>query len=105
MFDPPKSFLLFFCARLEVLCDDLALIHVMLFPAYDLIVLMAFARKDNNITRHVIVNSICNGLGAVFDNGMRCVGAFHAGDYLFYYLVWILGTGVVGGDDHKIWRP
>ena len=47
--------------------NDLALIHVMLFPADDLVVLVALAGKYYNIALLVAVNRILNGGDAVLD--------------------------------------
>ena len=83
-------------------CDYLAFIHVMLFVADDLIVLMAFAGKQYYIICPMVVNRPFYRLGAVAYRNMLRFLSLESDEYLVYYLLRLLGAGIIARYDNKI---
>lgn len=83
-------------------CNDLSFVHVVLFVADDLIILMALAGKQYYIIGHMVVNRPFYRLNSVTYNFIPVFPAFYARNYLIYDLLRILGSGVIARHDDKI---
>lgn len=83
-------------------CNYLTFIHVMLFMADDLIVLMAFAGKQYYIICPVVVNRPSYCLGAVAYRDMLRFLSLKSGEYLIDYRLRLLRAGIIARYDDKI---
>lgn len=82
--------------------DDLAVVEVMLDGPHDLIVLMALARDEHDITRIGCLDGIAYGLGAIGHDDVAVLVSLHADEYLLDDGIGVFRARVVACHDGDV---
>ena len=96
------SFLFLSLPLVEYFGDDLALIHVHLRLADDLVILMALAAEDDHIARAVVFDRIGDGLAPVGAHDIGRVRLLEAGENVGNDRLRVFRARVVARDDDEI---